>query len=238
MPLDPTLNPSQQEAVRFALTARDVAILHGPPGTGKTTTVVELIRQAVRRGDKVLACAPSNLAVDNLLERLVAGGEKVLRLGHPARVLPHLQEHTLDFVVDRHDDMRQSKKLMREAFQLFRKAGKWTRAKPDPGARQSMRAEARAILDDARRLEAHAVEKILNGADILCATLTGLDSEVLGRREFNLAVIDEACQSPEPGCWLPLLRSQRVVLAGDHCQLQPTLVPPDAAAGGPGGGSG
>ena len=88
VPLDPTLNPSQQAAVRFALTARDLAILHGPPGTGKTTTVVELIRQAVRRGDKVLACAPSNLAVDNLLERLVASGEKVLRLGHPAACCP------------------------------------------------------------------------------------------------------------------------------------------------------
>src|SRR5207248_2095493 len=93
-PLDPALNDAQQEAVRFALAAQDVAIIHGPPGTGKTTAVVELIRQAVRRGDKVLACAPSNLAVDNMLERLVADGENAVRLGHPARVLPALQEHT------------------------------------------------------------------------------------------------------------------------------------------------
>jgi superfamily I DNA and/or RNA helicase len=232
LPLDPTLNASQQSAVRFALTAHDVAILHGPPGTGKTTTVVELIRQAVRRGDRILACAPSNLGVDNLLERLVASGEKVIRLGHPARVLPQLQEHTLDLLVEQHDDVRQARKLTREAFQLFRKAGKWTRAKPVPGARSEMRTEARALLEDARRLEAHAVEQILNGADILCATLTGLDSEVLSRRQFDLAVIDEACQSPEPACWIPLLRCQRVVLAGDHCQLPPTVVSPEAVAQG------
>lgn len=228
-PLDPGLNPSQQAAVRFALSARDLAILHGPPGTGKTTTVVELIRQAVVRGDKVLACAPSNLAVDNLLERLIASGTRAIRLGHPARVLPQLQAHTLDLVVEQHDAVRQAKKLTREAFQLFRKASKWTRAKPEPGARQEMRAEARALLQDARRMEAQAVEQILGGADVICATLTGLDSEVLGRREFNLAVIDEACQSPEPACWIPLLRAERVVLAGDHCQLPPTVVSPDAA---------
>src|SRR5205807_6250584 len=100
--LDGSLDPSQQEAVRFALSAQDLAIIHGPPGTGKTTTLVELIRQAVARGDKVLACAPSNLAVDNLLERLVAAGERVVRLGHPARVLPELQGHTLDLMVDDH----------------------------------------------------------------------------------------------------------------------------------------
>src|SRR5206468_7288547 len=104
-PLDPTLNASQREAVRFALAAQDLAIIHGPPGTGKTTTVVELIRQAVRRGEKVLACAPSNLAVDNLLERLVAAGERAVRPGHPARGLPTLQEHTLDLMVEPHSDM-------------------------------------------------------------------------------------------------------------------------------------
>src|SRR5207302_4178745 len=156
--LDTSLNAPQQEAVRFALSAQDLAIMHGPPGTGKTTTVVELIRQAVRRGEKVLACAPSNLAVDNLLERLVAGGERVVRLGHPARVLPGLREHTLDLIVEDHNDVRVARKLAREAFALFRKAKKYTRAKPEPGARRDMRQEARELLADARRLEAMAVE--------------------------------------------------------------------------------
>jgi superfamily I DNA and/or RNA helicase len=231
-PLDPSLNPSQLDAVRFALSARDFAIIHGPPGTGKTTTVVELIRQAVRRGDRVLACAPSNLAVDNLLERLVAAGERAVRLGHPARVLPALREHTLDLMVEDHADARLARKLTKEAFALFRKAGKYTRAKPEPGARRDMRQEARALLADARRLEDQAAERILDSATVLCATTTGLDSEVLGRRAFDLVVIDEAAQSTEPGCWIPLLRGGRLVLAGDHCQLPPTIVSREAAAQG------
>jgi ATP-dependent RNA/DNA helicase IGHMBP2 len=223
-PLAAGLNGAQ-----IALAARDVAIVHGPPGTGKTTAVVELIRQAVLRGERVLACAPSNLAVDNLLERLLAAGDKAIRLGHPARVLPGLREHTLDLLVEDHDDTRLARKLMKQAFALFRKAGKYTRAKPEPGARQEMRQEARALLADARRLESQSVEHILSQAPIVCATLTGLDSEVLGRREFDLAVIDEAAQSTEPACWLPLLRCRRVVLAGDHCQLPPTILSREAA---------
>ena len=227
--LDETLNPSQREAVRFALSASDVAAVHGPPGTGKTTTLVELIRQAVRRGDRVLVCAPSNLAVDNLLERLLVHGEHAVRLGHPARVLPQLREHTLDLMVDDHPDMRQARKFQKEAFALFRKAAKWTRAKPEPGGRRDMRQEARALLADARRLEDQAVDRILNAAPILCATATGLDPEVLGGRRFDLLVLDEACQTTEPGCWVPLLRCDRVVLAGDPCQLPPTVLSQEAA---------
>ncbi|MSQ92990.1 MAG: DNA-binding protein [Gemmataceae bacterium] len=232
LPLDGSLNTSQQDAIRFALSASDVAILHGPPGTGKTTAVIELIRQAVRRGQKVLACAPSNLAVDNLLERLLASGEHAVRLGHPARVLPALREHTLDLMVEDHDDTRQARKLAKKAFGLFRQAGKWTRGKPEPGLRQQLRQEGRALLDDSRRLESLAVDRILNGATVLCATLTGLDSEILGQRQFDLVVIDEAAQCTEPVCWLPLVRSGCLVLAGDHCQLPPTILSQEAAAEG------
>ncbi len=229
VPLDASLNDSQQEAIRFALSATDLAILHGPPGTGKTTAVVELIRQAVRQGRKVLACAPSNLAVDNVLERLLAVGERAVRLGHPARVLPALREHTLDLMVDDHDSTRQARKLAKKAFVLFRQAGKYTRAKPEPGSREQLRQEGRALLADARHLENQAIERILDGATVVCATLTGLDSEILGQRQFDLAVIDEAGQSTEPVCWLPLLRSQALVLAGDHCQLPPTIISQEAS---------
>jgi hypothetical protein len=227
--LDETLNESQREAVRFGLAATDLAIIHGPPGTGKTTAVVELIRRAVRRGERVLACAPSNLAVDNLLERLLGFGESAVRLGHPARVLPELRAHTLDLLVERHADARQARKLVKEAFALFRQAGKWTRARPEPGARQELRQQARALLADARRLEAQAVERVLNGASVLCSTTTALDADLLGKRFFDLLVIDEACQTTEPGCWIPLQRAGRVVLAGDHCQLPPTVLSGEAA---------
>lgn len=227
-PLNPALNATQQAAIRFALSARDVALLHGPPGTGKTTAVVELIRRAIRNGAKVLACAPSNLAVDNMLERLLACDERAVRLGHPARVLPGVREHTLDLLVEEHPDVALARKLVKDASKLFRQASRFTRAKPAPGEKRELRQEARSLLADARRLEAQAVEHILNQAAVVCATTTGLDSDVLGQRQFDLAVIDEACQSTEPGCWIPLLRSQGVVLAGDHCQLPPTVVSRDA----------
>lgn len=226
------LNASQLEAVRFALSARDVAIIHGPPGTGKTTTLVEVIRQAVAREQKVLACAASNLAVDNLLEKLVAAGEKAIRLGHPARVLPELQQHTLDLLVDAHPDVKIARKLVKEAQALRASAGKYTRAKPAPGARQAMRAEAADLMADARRLERQVVEHLLDSAAVVCCTLTGIDDSVLGDRRFDLVVIDEAAQATEPACWIPLLRGERVVLGGDHCQLPPTIVSDEAARGG------
>lgn len=226
--LDATLDPSQREAVCFALFSRDLAVVHGPPGTGKTTALVELIRQTVRRGQRVLVCAPSNLAVDNILERLLHGGEKAIRLGHPARVTPALREHTLDLLVDAHSDSRLARKLARDAFALFRQAKKWTRAKPEPGARNDMRRDAREMLADARRMEDQVVEHILDTATIVCATLTGLNQELLGRRTFDLAVIDEAAQATEPACWPAVLRCDRLVLAGDHCQLPPTIVSREA----------
>ena len=228
-PLSPSLNPSQLEAIEHALSARDFALIHGPPGTGKTTVVIELIRHAVLRGEKVLASAPSNLAVDNILERLIASGEKAVRLGHPARILQELREYSLDFLVEKNEHRLLAKDLRREAMLLQRKAQKFHRAKPVPGSRKDLWDQINAIRDDARQLERQAIENVLDSADILLATTTGLDSEILGQRQFDLAVVDEACQSTEPGCWIPILRSRRVVLAGDHCQLPPTVVSREAA---------
>lgn len=222
-PLSP-LDESQLAAVQLALSAEDLAIIHGPPGTGKTTTVVELIRQAIRRGERVLACAPSNLAVDNLLERLLVAGERALRIGHPARVLPTLREHTLDVQVESHDSLKLARAWTKEAFALRRQASKYTRSAPPPGARRDLRAEARKLQDDARQMESSLVNHLLDSATVICATLTGVNAGVLGDRQFDLLVIDEAAQATEPTCWIPLQRSHKVVLAGDHWQLPPTVV--------------
>ena len=223
-----TLNPSQQEAVAHALSANDLAIIHGPPGTGKTTTVVEFIAQAVERGSKVLACAPSNTAVDNLLERLIGLNQKVIRIGHPARVTEELRDFTLDGLVEQSDHMPVIKSMLREAEDLYRKADRYTRHRPAKGEKAELRREAKRLKADARQLERHAIEHILNSADVVCATTT-FNEDLIGERRFDLAVIDEACQSTEPGCWIPLLRCDRLVLAGDHQQLPPTVLSKPAA---------
>jgi len=227
-PLPSTLNPSQEAAVQFGLAARDLAIIHGPPGTGKTTTVVELLCRSVARGEKVLACAPSNTAVDNLLEKLVRAGQRVVRIGHPARVDARLREFTLDFLAAQREEMQLVLALHREAEQLMRKAARFTRARPVPGQRQEQRREARELRAEARLLEDQAVSAVLERADIICATTT-FNDDLLEDRRFDLVVIDEACQSTEPGCWVPALRAERMVLAGDHCQLPPTVLSTEAA---------
>lgn len=236
------LNESQQAAVAFALAADDIAIIHGPPGTGKTTAIVELICQAVDRGETVLACAPSNTAVDNILERLLVhrnrlrggsekAGEPVVRIGHPARVDEELRAFTLDALVANHPATEVVREMHKEAEGLFRKMGRYTRAKPARGAKHEMRREAKQLKSDARLLEKQAVEYVLDKANIICATTT-FDEEVLSDRRFDLVVIDEACQSTEAGSWIPILRAERVVLAGDHKQLPPTVLSDRAARDG------
>ena len=230
--LDASLNASQQEALRFALSAQDVAILHGPPGTGKTTVLVEMIRQAVQRGQSVLAVAPSNLAVDNLLEKLLASGLEAIRLGNPVRVLPELRAHTLDGLAENHPDLRLARKLTREAYILREQAARYTRARPEPGARQAQRREARQMLADARQIEDQVVERLIHSSPILCATATGLDGQRLNGRTFDWCVLDEASQATEAVAWIPLQFAQRLVLAGDPCQLPPTVLSSEASAQG------
>ena len=227
-PPSESLNPSQRQAVKFALEAQDLAIIHGPPGTGKTTTVVELIRQAVANGERVLACAPSNTAVDNLLERLVAAGEPTVRLGHPARVLEVVRAHTIDALVEKHDAWHLIQEMQRDAEQLSRKARRYTRGRPAPGQKYQQRQEARELRKHARMMERQAVNEVIAGARVICATVS-FDFSILEEHAFDLLVIDEACQSVEPGCWVPLKYADRVVLAGDHCQLPPTILSKEAA---------
>ncbi len=224
----PSLNQTQSDAVKFALTAQDIAIIHGPPGTGKTTVLVEIIREMVKRGQKVLACAPSNLAVDNLFEKLLDAGENVVRLGHPIRILPHLREFNLDGLAEKHDDAGFAKKLWKGASTLFRKADRMREKGKSKTEWKECQSEAREIAADAQKIEQQLVDSILDSATIICSTLHGVDAQFLGARRFDTAIIDEAGQCTEPAAWIPVLRSDRIILAGDHCQLPPTVISNEA----------
>ncbi|MCA9192540.1 MAG: AAA family ATPase [Planctomycetales bacterium] len=222
------LNVSQQKAVSFSVSARDVAIVHGPPGTGKTTTLAEIIFQAVARGEKVLACAASNTAVDNLMERLLTGLDRVVRVGHPARVFESLRGHTLDELVDSDSTTQIVREIRKEIEQLMRAAKKVPRGGLGNRQRGEMYAEAGRLRQEARTLERSVLRYTLDSADVICTTLT-IDDELLADRRFDLTVVDEACQCTEPSIWQAMLRSERMVLAGDHCQLPPTVISDVAA---------
>jgi len=222
------LNPPQRDAVRFALSAKDTAILHGPPGTGKTTTLAEVIYQAVARGDRVLACAPSNTAVDNLLERLVAIMPNVLRVGHPARVFESLRGHTLDELVDADPATDVIRDMRRELEQLMREASRKPRGKDGYRIRGQLYAEAGQLRGQIRSFERSIIQAVLDSADVVCTTTT-IDDDLLGARQFDLVVVDEACQCTQPSIWQAVLRADRILFAGDHFQLPPTVLSDEAA---------
>ncbi|KAM7524538.1 hypothetical protein LguiA_014440 [Lonicera macranthoides] len=218
-PFNSNLDHSQKDAITKALSSKDLFLLHGPPGTGKTTTVVEIILQEVKRGSKILACAASNIAVDNIVERLVPHRVKLVRLGHPARLLPQVLDSALDAQVLRGDNSSLANDIRKEMKSLN---GKLLKAK-DRNTRRDIRKELKMLSKEERKRQQLAVTDVLKNADVVLTTLTGSLSRKLDGFSFDLVIIDEAAQALEIACWIALLKGSRCILAGDHLQLPPTI---------------
>ncbi len=225
------LNNSQNKALLKVLQSSDVAFVHGPPGTGKTTTLSQAILFTVKSEHQVLVCTPSNAAIDLLVEKLTELGLNVVRIGHPARVTEQSMSKTLDARIAAHPSYPELRSLRKRMEQVRAQAGKFKRhfGHHERAERRALKEEARVLKADADMLEFYIINDLLNSAEVICSTLVGSSHPVLKGRKFKTAFIDEAAQALEPACWIPLLRSDRVILAGDHFQLPPTIKSNDAA---------
>lgn len=220
------LNESQQAAVDKILKANELAIVHGPPGTGKTTTLVQAIKALVKtQNQKVLVVAPSNTAVDLLSEKLHEEGLNVLRVGNPARVNERLMSLTLDAKMAEHPQMKESKRLKKQAQEFKNMAHKYKRnfGKSERDQRKLLFDEAHKIMKEVGNTEQYIIDDLLAKAQVVTATLVGANHYTVKNLSYDTVVIDEAGQALEPACWIPILKAPKVVLAGDHCQLPPTI---------------
>lgn len=221
----PSLNPSQNAAVNRILNALDVAVVHGPPGTGKTTTLVQAIKLMAQTELNILVTAPSNTAVDLLTERLAAEGLEVTRIGNISRVDESIISHTLEMKLSQHPEAKNIKKIKIKAAEARRKAQRYKRnfGAEERAERQELFAEAKDLSAWALQLENKLIDQILSSSHVIAATLTGAGMDVLERCKFRTVVIDEAAQALEPASWIPITRASRVILAGDPFQLPPTV---------------
>ncbi|KAJ3119493.1 hypothetical protein HK098_005394 [Nowakowskiella sp. JEL0407] len=216
---DEGLNDSQREAVKFALGAREVALIHGPPGTGKTYTCVEIIKQLVKAGKRVLVCGPSNISVDNLVERLAKSKLDIVRIGNPARILESVLAHSLEVRVRSSDEgqlVNDVRTDMDRTFQQMQKAKSRMQ-------KRELYGEIKFLRKELKQRESNVISNIVKQAQVVLSTLNGVGSQSLYHEEFDVTLIDEATQSLEPECWIAILKSKKVILAGDHLQLPPTI---------------
>lgn len=228
------LNDSQNEALKSICSAEDVAIVHGPPGTGKTTTLVESIREVLRSEKQIMVCAPSNAATDHLARCLADHDLRVVRIGNLAKVETDNTALTLDVLLQQEKDFKQIKELKRRALDLRKMGGKYKRSfgREEAEQRKLIFQEARNLSKEARELESYLIQKVLDEAQVIACTLIGSASDYLAGRRFSTVVIDEAGQGIEPAVWVPVLKADRVVMAGDPFQLPPTVKSQEAARNG------
>lgn len=221
----PWLNATQEKAVNKVLHAKDVAIVHGPPGTGKTTTLVEAVYETLHRENQVLVCAQSNMAVDWISEKLVDRGVSVLRIGNPSRVNDKMLSFTYERRFESHPDYPQLwsiRKAIRELYARSRKGAE----------REAVRQKINSLKDRATELEIRINESLFSEARVIACTLVGSANRLLTGQKFGTLFIDEAAQALEAACWIPIRKADRVILAGDHCQLPPTVKAPEALRAG------
>ena len=223
----PWLNASQEKAVNQVLCAKEVAVVHGPPGTGKTTTLVEAVYETLHRENQVMVSAQSNTAVDWIAEKLVDRGIPVLRIGNPTRVNDKMLAFTYERRFEAHSDypeLWQIRKTIREMTGRLRKSGR------EDGER--LHNQLTKLRVRATGLEIRIDTELFTEARVIACTLVGAASRVLERKRFSSLFIDEAAQAIEAACWIAISRADRVILAGDHCQLPPTIKCIEAARGG------
>lgn len=223
--LIPQLNNSQNKAVKHILSANDIAVVHGPPGTGKTTTIVQAIRLVLQSEKQLLVCAPTNTAVDLITEKLIEQGVNVLRVGHPARVSEGLLKATIDGQIQSHANYKDIKSLRKTAEEYFKMAGKYKRAfgKEDAKQRALFYAEARNCIKESRLLEDYIVNSLFENAQVISCTPVASSNKALANKHFSTLFFDEASQALEAISWIPLLKCKRVIFSGDHFQLPPVV---------------